>query len=685
MQIKGKRVLVCDCEGTMPLDGGTLAKACGAEPSQLATQLCGTELGRFIAALKDGEPLIVACTQEAPRFEEQREDARSPPPVRYVNIRETAGWSDEAKRAAPKIAALLHHAALELAPTPVLSIKSEGVALIYGNDQSAIDAARRLEDKLNVTVLLVPGADVVPPRVTDLPVLQGRIRTAKGHFGTFELIVDDYATPSPSSRARLEFGVARDGARSRCDLILDLSGGTPLFTAHELRDGYLRPDPGSIAAVDAAIEKAATLVGEFEKPRYVAYRAEICAHSRSRKTGCTRCIDLCPAGAIASAGDKVAFDPYVCAGCGSCAAVCPTGAAGYTMPSAADLIHRAAALLEAYADAGGKNAVLLVHDTRHGEPLIEATARFGRGLPAQVIPFAVNEVTQLGLDFFASCFALGAAAIRMLAAAKPKHDLAALAQQMGLSEAILSGLGYGSGRLGLIETDDPETLAAALYVKWPAAAAAGQSFAPLGEKRGLMRLALAKLHQAAPAPIDVLPLPKGAPFGGLAVNVAGCTLCLACVSACPTGALADNPERPMLRFTEDACVQCGLCKNTCPEKVIELVPRIDFRAVVQSPVTVKEEEPFHCVRCGKPFGTKSTIERIIGQLAGTHWMYGDATMVRRMRMCADCRVVEQSETALDPFAGPPRPFPRTSDEDEALHDRPPGGETTNGSRRKEKN
>ncbi|MBN9619126.1 MAG: DEAD/DEAH box helicase, partial [Actinobacteria bacterium] len=73
-------------------------------------------------------------------------------------------------------------------------------------------------------------------------------------------------------------------------------------------------------------------------------------------------------------------------------------------------------------------------------------------------------------------------------------------------------------------------------------------------------------------------LPDGAPFGAVTVNVEGCTLCLSCVSACPTGALSDDPERPMLRFTEDACVQCGLCKATCPEKVITLTPQIDFRA-----------------------------------------------------------------------------------------------------------
>ncbi len=677
MTVGGKRVLICDCEGTMPLDGKALAKACGGAPDRLATQLCGTELGRFVAALNDGTPLIVACTQEAPRFEEQREAAKSATPISYVDIRAAAGWSAEARDATPKIAALLRLAAEDFAPTPTLTMRSRGVTLIYGKDQLAIDAALRLKDTLDVTVVLQPGAAALPARVTEIPVVQGRVRAVKGHLGAFELVVDDYAVAAPSSRTGFVFGASRDGARSKCDLILDLTGGTPLFTAHETRDGYRRPDPGSAAALDAAIDALAGLVGEFEKPRYVDYHAEICAHSRSRKTGCTRCIDICPTGAIASAGDKVAIDPFVCAGCGSCAAVCPTGAAAYAVPAAAALAERARVLVEAFLAAGGKGATLLVHDTRHGTPLIDMAARGGRGLPARVLPFAVNEVTQAGLDFFAAVFAFGAAGIRLLLPAKPKHDLAGLAQQMGLTEALLTGLGFGAGRIGLIETDDPDALSDALYALDLAAPGTARPFLPMGDKRGLLRLALAKLHEAAPAPVDVLALPKGAPFGGLKVEVAGCTLCLACVSACPTGALADNPERPMLRFTEDACVQCGLCKNTCPEKVIDLVPRIDFRVAARAPVTIKEEEPAHCIRCGKAFGTKSTVERVIAKLAGSHWMYSDGAMADRMRMCGDCRIVAQTESKLDPYAGTPRPFPRTTDEAEALQDLPPGGKKPN--------
>ncbi len=175
---------------------------------------------------------------------------------------------------------------------------------------------------------------------------------------------------------------------------------------------------------------------------------------------------------------------------------------------------------------------------------------------------------------------------------------------------------------------------------------------PVGEKQDLVRLALRELHAAAPKPVDVIALPEGAPFGTVEVNVGGCTLCLACVSACPTGALSDDPERPMLRFAEDACVQCGLCQATCPEKVISLKPQIDFRAATASARVIKQEEPFQCIRCGTPFGVKSSVERVVASLEGKHWMFKDSKKrLDMVKMCADCRVAAAMEESFDPFAG----------------------------------
>ena len=77
--------------------------------------------------------------------------------------------------------------------------------------------------------------------------------------------------------------------------------------------------------------------------------------------------------------------------------------------------------------------------------------------------------------------------------------------------------------------------------------------------------------------------PQGAPFGAVVVDATACTLCQACTGVCPTGALIDNPETPMLRFTESACVQCGLCAATCPEDAITLEPAARFRGLGGSP------------------------------------------------------------------------------------------------------
>jgi ferredoxin len=120
----------------------------------------------------------------------------------------------------------------------------------------------------------------------------------------------------------------------------------------------------------------------------------------------------------------------------------------------------------------------------------------------------------------------------------------------------------------------------------------------------------------------------------------------------------------MLKFAEDLCVQCGLCQSTCPERVISLEPRLNFEAWAQPPKVMKEEEPFHCVSCGKAFGTKSTIERIAAKLQNKHWMFsGDnARRIDVVKMCDTCRVEAVMNEGFDPYGATERPAPRTSED-----------------------
>lgn len=660
-----RTIIACSCEASMRLDQEALAKGCGGT-LHTAEQLCGRELERFRALVKQGAPITVGCTQEAPLFTEVAAEMGTAGSILFANVRETAGWSTEGRAAGPKMAALIAAAAEPFPAVPLLSMESRGVALIYGRDETAIDAAHRLADHLDITVLLSKPEAVIPPRTREFPVLQGTIVHAAGHLGAFSLRIDDFAHPLPSSRARLVFGPGRDGAVSRSDLIIDLSGNLPLFPAHTLRPGYLRADPGDAVAVARLVFEASHLVGTFDKSRFISFTESLCAHSRSRITGCTRCLDVCPTGAIAPAGDHVAIDPHVCAGCGNCAVVCPTGAASYAFPPSDALLRRVRTLLSAYRTAGGANGVVLFHDRDHGEPLIDAAARFASGLPANVLPFAVNEVTSVGLEAVAAVFAFGGTGVRLLLRARPRHDTAALRRVVDTAGTILEGLGYGSGIVSMIEADDPDTMLGLLDSARPATPAPSPaSFFPIGGKREALVFTMRELHRVAPAPCDVIPLAPGAMFGGLEFDTNACTLCLSCVSACPTSALTDNAERPMLRFTENLCVQCGLCAATCPESAITLKPQLDFAAWANDRRLLKEDEPFACVVCGKPFGTKGSIERVVSKLRDRHWMYSGAEGQKRLnvlRMCEDCRVEAIVNESFDPHAAPPRPPPRTTED-----------------------
>ena len=655
-----RTLVVCTCEDTMPLDTAAFARGCRNFDIVTGRQFCRAELDRFRTFADSGGPLTVSCTQEEALFREMTEDGRAD--LRFVNLRESAGWSADAAQAGPKMAALAAAASEPMPAIPFVQLESAGVLLVYGRDEGAIEAATLLKEHLDVTVLLTRPDQIIPPRTTDFPIAKGTIRLAKGYLGAFELTVDDYSLPQPSSRDALLFAPSRDNATSRCDIVLDLSGGAPLFPAADLRDGYLRADPRDPGAMLRAVLRARDLVGSFDKPRYITFDAELCAHSRSRIVGCHRCLDLCPTSAIVPDGDHVSIDAKICAGCGQCAAVCPTGAASYALPPADALLRKLRTLLTVYRQAGGAPPVLLLHDEAHGGALIDALARHGDGLPAHALPLAVNEVTQIGLECIAAAFAYGAAAVRILLHAKPRHDPAGLYHTIALAEANLAGLGLDGTRIATIETDDPFALGDALHaITLGAPVPRPASFEPLGGRREVLRFALHELRRAASAETEVIDLPAGAPFGAVEIGD-GCTLCLSCVSACPTGALSDDPDRPVLRFSEDACVQCGLCKTTCPEKVITLLPRLAFGAAAATRV-LREEEPFHCIRCGKPFGVKSTIDSVLSKLEGTHWMYRSAPpRLDLIKMCGDCRVIAVTEEAFDPHDAPQRPKLRTTDD-----------------------
>ncbi len=542
---------------------------------------------------------------------------------------ERLGWSSRAEECAPKAAALAALAALA-APDPVASVsyRSQGNLLVVagGDGGRARRCAERLADSLHVTLL-----HAGPPAAAAFATWSGRIEQMSGYLGAFNATIAGLAHPGAAPRP--------GSTPARFDLVLDFSD-PPLFAMRQPPQGYFAA-PADEAALEATLAALREAVGEFEKPRFFAYRESLCAHARNEIEGCTACIEICSTAAIRADGDRVQVDPHLCMGCGACATVCPSGAMTYQYPRVTDRGAQMKRLLAAYREAGGEDACIVFHNGGDARALLAAAAAAGQGLPARALPLECWHVAAVGIDLLLPALAYGASQVVVLSAGSEDADyLAALRAQMDIATAIASGLGLAGPRFALVEAADPEALArgfAALDPAPPAPPAA--AFALSADKRTSVEFAVEHLAALSAEPVARIALPEGAPYGEVRVDRAKCTMCMACVGACPESALMDGVDQPLLRFLERNCVQCGLCESTCPEAAISLAPRLLLGAPAREVRLLNETEPFHCVTCGKAFGTRLMVEAMVGRLAA-HSMFTSTGAARRLQMCGDCRVVD---------------------------------------------
>jgi ferredoxin len=515
----------------------------------------------------------------------------------------------------------------EVAPTSVVSFLSHGRVLIVGDETRALAVAGRLGEDL-VATLFCP-ADTRPATATveGFTVVRGGRPALSGSLGSYKLRLAESEDEQESPAVALL-------TQARFDLVLDL-GEPPLLQQEALPPGYYAPR-GDAEALDRILEELPEMRGEFEKPKYFNLDPEICAHGRRGVGGCTRCLDVCPAWAITSAGDHVAVDPNLCQGFGSCASVCPTGAITYAFPSTADLLGYVRNVLVTYRDAGGTDPVLVFFDSASASAVADG---LGAGLPENALPVELEEVGSIGIDAWLACLAYGARRVLVLTGGDtPQSIRDVLQQQIGYAAAILEGMGYPGAAIAALDSRGVDEVAGAASSGEAIGLENPARFAPPPEKRLLLRTAINFLFKHAPAPKKVTALPAGAPFGQIRVDASACTLCMSCVAVCPTSALREGQGLPQLNFVERACIQCGTCERACPEDAISLDTRFLYDDKARGAQRLlHEEQPACCISCGKPFATRSML-KVMAEKLEDHWMFQSEADRRRLEMCDDCRV-----------------------------------------------
>ncbi|MDP7536236.1 MAG: 4Fe-4S binding protein [Methylococcales bacterium] len=414
------------------------------------------------------------------------------------------------------------------------------------------------------------------------------------------------------------------GVTTPFDLILDLRQERS-FQSTLSPIGYFHVN--ELKELPSVVESLNDLVGVFDKPKYFSYLKEKCAHSRNKIEGCRQCIDICSTDAITSVNYEIVVNPYLCQGCGDCSVVCPSGAMNYQYPTQQEILNRLRAMLKAFFLAGGVRPIVLFCS-------IEDKGVLHSDLHEYLV-YPLESLTSVGSEVWLSALAFGASQVVLYNAVPllPRSEQT-LNEALKVTHMILKGMGFSETLLYRSEGIGVQETKTELLTFLPA------TFAGDNDKRTVFRLAVDHLYQNGSQQPNQVELLANAAWGEVRVARDLCTLCLSCVSSCPSGALQSGQSSPQLNFIESLCLQCNQCVSTCPEQAIELNARYIYKDIeARSSRRLHEESAFHCIDCQKPFATEKMIVIMKEKLSEHPMFQGNA--MKRLEMCEDCRIKSQ--------------------------------------------
>ncbi|WP_101298270.1 hydrogenase iron-sulfur subunit [Halegenticoccus soli] len=664
---------VCSCGDTCDIDlEGVREGVENVDVVASSSLLCEDGLPAMGRLIDEYELDQLIVTTPEPRCQRKfralaEEKGLHPDATAFVDHREGAGWVHERAAASAKTARLINATSAGLAEEAV----SRSVSREAGDRVAVVgdaETAAALADTADVT-LVADGRDFADADVSlsDVAVERGRVVSVEGEFGDFELtlrsrVTDDCISCMECVRegpdgTLTSYPVDVDPEAEGGDWVdvcptdaIDLDGVERTISADQVvypgaarrsRGGrvgfYASPvDGATIAAVES-------LLGGVTKPDFLDLEMDVCAAGESSQVGCNACVEACPHEAVDRPTiDSVAFDKVACQNCGACTSSCPTGAVTLREPSNRRIAREVEALLDPTDEGGGwlfsrgrsgieTPVVAFVCSERAAAALRAYGRQAASGADVRyppILPVRVNCADTAGEAHVLHALAAGADGVALVGCGEaclhsgpdPKADLV---DRLNVATADL-GLGE---RVAFFapESDDPDSFVEAISAFEagldPSPVPAGDHEAtggvdadepnpPFNTHDWALESVRALLERVEPERSVIRGLET---FGRMEVSEA-CNLTPTCSNLCPADAIRRTTDGD-LQFDHEDCVNCGLCESGCPETAITMESGLDLSLLPENRdgdrwVTVFEGEMLECARCGTPFTSRGSAEKI---------------------------------------------------------------------------
>ncbi len=366
-------------------------------------------------------------------------------------------------------------------------------------------------------------------------------------------------------------------------------------------------------------------------------RKERCA----TEAGCQLCAMACPSGALWKTNGYFSVDKTICQGCGVCLAACPREAIKFPGWSLSQFEAQLASLLDTATLAGEPFGLLLACQKAVGR--LEELAR--QGVPYSHHWLAVT-VPCLGMvtpTWILQALVHGADAVSLLSCGAdcPFGQQQAIGGRANFCRRVLRLLGHYPQRVHVLSTSRPMGLLRALQEAPPRKDSRHRSRPGEPLRLGTTEDAFQAIRYLADgdgASHRIVLEHPYSPFGVLEFWAEGCTGCLACVKACPTGALRSEPlgNGVTLAYSPSSCTGCGMCVDVCPEsaaKVLGVRRMTNLGILFLGREVLYKHQLVSCEGCGASIAPQALLRRIEVLLEGST----EALRSALVRYCPSCR------------------------------------------------